>query len=318
MLGLSTSSASVLANTAEKTLRSPADRPALHAAKAASANIVAATHAGRGDASRIVAVGDYGVVLLSDDAKTFRQAAGVPVQSMLTDVNFLDAEHGWAVGHDGVVLATSDGGEHWRLLRRDEDGRVPLLGVWFQTLEHGIAVGQFGMAIETHNGGETWSIIHPAVDDTEMSDLHLNGITGAADGQIIIVGERGFVFVSADGGKSWDVQSTGENGSLWNVIPLRDGRFMAAGIGGHLYVADPNGRHWRRIMIDTQESLTGLAQLDDGTILVVGFGGLLLTSHDEGQTFVSTFRADRLPLTSVVGGTSRPVFFSPIGLVRAD
>src|SRR4051794_32612400 len=62
--------------------------------------ILAATQAGK----RIVAVGERGVVLLSDDAGTsFRQAKSVPISSTLTSVKFVDARIGWAAGHWGVI-----------------------------------------------------------------------------------------------------------------------------------------------------------------------------------------------------------------------
>uniref|UniRef100_UPI00036A9E88 WD40/YVTN/BNR-like repeat-containing protein n=1 Tax=Pseudomonas putida TaxID=303 RepID=UPI00036A9E88 len=67
----------------------------------------------RADA-RLVAVGERGVVLLSDDnGATWRQATAVPVSVSLTAVQFIDARNGWAVGHAGVVLHSQDGGEHW-------------------------------------------------------------------------------------------------------------------------------------------------------------------------------------------------------------
>ena len=312
------SSLQVQASALDKPLRIPADRPALQAAKAVSANIVSATHAGGGDASRIVAVGDYGVVLLSDDGKSFRQAGEVPVQSTLTDVQFLDTEHGWAVGHDGVVLSTDDGGEHWRLLRRDDAARIPLLGVWFENPSHGIAVGQFGMAIETQDYGKTWSVIHPAGDDAESMDMHLNGIAGVRGGPLVIVGERGLILVSMDNGKHWEQHSTAQNGSLWNVIPLREGGFVAGGIGGHLYLSTKNGLQWRRVKVEGQESLNGITQIDDGSIWVAASGGLVLSSYDGGETFNMSTRADRLPLTSIVGSAAGPILFSPIGLVGAN
>lgn len=54
---------------------------------------------------RVVAVGDHGIVLLSDDhGRSYRQARAVPVSSSLTGVSFADARHGWAVGHWGRLL----------------------------------------------------------------------------------------------------------------------------------------------------------------------------------------------------------------------
>src|SRR6187551_1324135 len=64
--------------------------------------------------TRIVAVGERGHVMLSDDqGATWRQAKSVPTRTMLTAVYFADDEYGWAVGHDETILNTMDGGETW-------------------------------------------------------------------------------------------------------------------------------------------------------------------------------------------------------------
>ncbi len=36
---------------------------------------------------------------------------------MLTAVHFPSSTLGWAVGHDGLILASNDGGQHWVLQR---------------------------------------------------------------------------------------------------------------------------------------------------------------------------------------------------------
>lgn len=295
-------------------LRLPVDRAALRVALADSANIVAAAHAG----SRIVAVGDHGVVLLSDDGRQFRQAAAVAVQSTLTDVKFVDPRHGWIVGHDGVVLASDDGGENWRLQRRDDTTRAPLLGVWFENPKHGFAVGQFGSALETQDGGRTWGVIAPAGKDGEHAGQHFNAVTGNADGLVVIVGERGLVLTSSDHGRSWAAHPTGQNGSLWNVLQLTDGSLIAAGIRGHLYRSADRGQRWTRIAVGVSEALTGIAELGDGTVVVAGYGGTILSSRDRGLSFTTRTRDDRLPLSTVIGGPHGPVLFAVTGRVRGE
>jgi photosystem II stability/assembly factor-like uncharacterized protein len=85
-------------------------RPALMSPKALGAAMLAVTRAG----ARLVAVGERGTVLLSDDhGQQWRQAA-VPVQVTLTCVAFADERHGWAAGHLGTILHSDDGGQTWR------------------------------------------------------------------------------------------------------------------------------------------------------------------------------------------------------------
>ena len=115
------------------------------------APVMAAALAGK----RVVAVGDYGIVVLSDDGKAYRQAKAVPTRAVLTSVFFLDDKRGWAAGHDGTIVTTADAGETWQL-QRDEPGKERvLLSIWFETALHGIAVGQFGLVLETDDGGKT-------------------------------------------------------------------------------------------------------------------------------------------------------------------
>ena len=132
---------------------------------------------------RVVAVGQRGHVLLSDDAGKSWQQADVPVSADLVAVHFPDAEAGWAVGHDGVVLHSTDGGRTWV---RQLDGRSlgdvlvayyersgdekwlgeakrfaaqgaenPFLDVWFHDARNGYVVGAFGLVLRTADGGET-------------------------------------------------------------------------------------------------------------------------------------------------------------------
>src|SRR5215471_7954130 len=65
--------------------------------------------------NRLVAVGQRGVVLVTNDAGATWKQSPVPVASDLTSVFFVDEEHGWAVGHDGVILRSGDGGATWNV-----------------------------------------------------------------------------------------------------------------------------------------------------------------------------------------------------------
>ena len=78
--------------------------------------MLAITRAG----ARLVAVGERGSILLSDDSGVSWRQAKVPVSVTLTAVQFPNAKAGWAVGHLGVVLHSADGGETWA---KQLDGR---------------------------------------------------------------------------------------------------------------------------------------------------------------------------------------------------
>ncbi|MBI3367277.1 MAG: glycosyl hydrolase, partial [Burkholderiales bacterium] len=85
------------------------DTPAVPSAKALMAATLAVARAGQ----RLVAVGERGTVLLSDDGGASWRQAPVPVQVTLTSVRFIDPRTGWAAGHGGVILRSDDGGQSW-------------------------------------------------------------------------------------------------------------------------------------------------------------------------------------------------------------
>jgi photosystem II stability/assembly factor-like uncharacterized protein len=90
---------------------------------------------------RLVTIGERGHVLISDDNGQFWKQILVPTRSQLTAIYFLDDRHGWAVGHDAVILSTNDGGETWSLQHRDKQYDDPLLDIWFKDQNNGFAIG---------------------------------------------------------------------------------------------------------------------------------------------------------------------------------
>ena len=85
-------------------------QPALPISSAAEEQLLDITSAG----SRVIAAGERGVIVYSDDGGRSWTQAKVPVSETLTSLHFPTADHGWAVGHGGVILHSGDGGETWQ------------------------------------------------------------------------------------------------------------------------------------------------------------------------------------------------------------
>jgi photosystem II stability/assembly factor-like uncharacterized protein len=290
-------------------------QPAVPTAYAGEATILGATHAG----VRIVGVGDYGVVLLSDDhGKTFRQARTVPVSSTLTAVSFADAQNGWAVGHWGVILHTADGGETWTVQRSDTKEDRPLFAVHFFDDQEGIAVGLWSLVLATHDGGAHWQpVTLPAPPGGGRADRNLLAAFADTHGTLFVAAERGMVLRSKDRGRSWEYVDTGYKGSFWTGTALRDGTLLVGGLRGSMYRSTDGGAHWRAVDSGVKSSLTGIVQANEGTVEAVGLDGTMLDSGDAGATFKARQRGDRLSLTSAVADSGRVIRFSKRGVVQA-
>ncbi|WP_432257293.1 WD40/YVTN/BNR-like repeat-containing protein [Cupriavidus sp. TMH.W2] len=290
--------------------------PAVRSPSAVRASMLGAARAGE----RIVAVGDHGVVLLSDDGgKTFRQALHVPTRAVLTAVSFADARNGWAVGHHGVILYTADGGERWTLQRSDTSADQPLFTVLFLDGQHGVAAGLWSLLLETDDGGRTWNKRElPAPPGGKAADRNLFRIFAATGGKLFIAAEQGLVLRSLDQGKTWTYQQTGYKGSFWTGAAERDGSVVVGGMRGTVYRSRDGGDSWSQVQSGTASSLTDLVPVEGG-VAGVGLEGALIRSGPDGASFEAATRPDRLDLTAAVAAPDGMlVLFSSQGPVAAS
>ncbi|WP_322052914.1 WD40/YVTN/BNR-like repeat-containing protein [Paraburkholderia bannensis] len=274
-----------------------------------------ATRAGK----RVVAVGEHGLVLLSDDdGNTYRQARQVPVSATLSAVTFLDAQHGWAVGQWGVILATSDGGETWSRQRMDSSVDQPLFSVVFTSPQDGIAVGLWSLMLATHDGGKTWmKTTLPKPPGGGKADRNLYHIFSDHHGSLYMVSELGTVLKSANDGADWTYLATGGKGALWTGVALPDGRIVVGGLLGSLLESRDGGATWSPVSSGTKSSITELVAVGD-RLVGVGLDGLVLNQRAAGSAPEISQRADRATLTAVLANASgAPILFSQDGVLRA-
>jgi len=265
---------------------------------------------------RLVAVGEWGHVALSDDGgKTWRQAKSVPTQMTLTEVTFVDAQQGWCVGHDAVILHTSDGGENWELQFSAPENEATLLSVWFENAQHGIAVGGFGLMFETRDGGKKWEERDPL--EVEGEQPHLNHLFVGPKGVLFIAAEFGSVFRSQDNGQSWKHIELPYDGSLWGGIPLDGDALLIFGMRGHAFRSADLGENWEKVTTGTDQSLQSATRLRDGKIVMVGLGGVVTTSSDDGRTFTAAIQPDRVGIAAVAEGANGTLLlFGETGLTK--
>jgi photosystem II stability/assembly factor-like uncharacterized protein len=290
--------------------------PAMHLANPTHAQMLGVARAG----SRSVAVGDHGIVILSDDdGKTWRQAKEVPTRVLLTSVCFVDDKQGWAAGHWGEILHTEDGGETWKLQRTDTSVDQPLFSVYFFDAGHGIAVGLWSLAVRTADGGATWETVKmPTLPGADKAGPNLYELFADKAGTVYIAAELGLVFKSSDGGQTWTLIKTGNKGSFWAGLVLPDNSVLVAGLNGKIWHSSDAGKTWSELNSGVSASLTDLAPLPDGGVIGVGLEGAVVTSKD-GVNFTATPRIDRAPLTAVLATAKGSVeLFSKDGVVQAQ
>jgi photosystem II stability/assembly factor-like uncharacterized protein len=278
--------------------------------------LLAVTRAG----DRLVAVGEHGVIIFSDDSGTHWTQASVPVDVTLTCVGFVDANSGWAAGHFGIILKTKDGGETWITqlngiqanqltldaansmsgpigkmpaaplaekraeLFVDSGPSKPFLCMLAQTVDHVLVLGAYRMAMSTTDGGTTWVDWSLHIGDRFSHNLYA---TTVIDSDIYIVGESGSVFCSTDNGNSFPMITPPSDVTLFGIMATAAGNIVVFGVAGACFRSTDGGRSWNPVGLATMDNLTAGQVLSSGRVLLVGASGTVFASDDDGKTFVS-------------------------------
>lgn len=307
LLGLLVAGAALPA--AAEAVAAPELRPATLLKHPEKAWLQAITKAGQ----RLVAVGERGLILYSDDAGNNWRQARVPVAVTLTAVFFASDKQGWAVGHYGTVLHSEDGGESWQRQldgvtaarlelaaaeRQAGDGEIaakrlaaaqqlvddgpdkPFFDLYFADDKNGIVVGAYNLAFRTSDGGRTWESLMDRIANPKGN--HLYAIRAAGD-KLYLVGEQGLVFRSADGGRSFGRLAVPYQGSYFTAAILQSGELVVAGLRGNAYRLVEQGSHWERIELPTPVSVTALAVAGD-RLYLANQAGQVYASSDGGRS----------------------------------
>jgi photosystem II stability/assembly factor-like uncharacterized protein len=272
---------------------------------------------------RLVAVGERGHVMLSDDQGVkWRQAKSVPTRVLLTAVYFVDAEYGWAVGHDETIINTADGGETWTVSHFAPEAQQPLLDLWFANRVSGIAVGAYGAYFTTNDGGRHWSSAKfsppqtaPANEDDVPPDYHLNRIVGVGN-RLYVAAEGGKLYRSDDRGATWRALPSPYQGSFFGLVPIRGDGLLAFGLRGHLFRSADAGETWHALDSHTTAMLTDGIAINDLRVVICGLAGVLLVSADAGETFKLTQQDDRRGISALLPGPAGAVVVAGEGGVR--
>lgn len=278
---------------------SAVDRPAIVSAKAIRSLMSDIAYAGK----RLVAVGERGHILYSDDAGKNWLQAKVPVSVMLTGLSFPNAQEGWAVGHNGVILYSSDAGASWQLQRSDksasdEKAGFPLMDVWFADNVTGFAVGAYGYFLKTTDGGSTWVDISETVANPDGA--HLNAVMGLpGTSTIMVAGERGILFRSMDHGATWSSLASPFDGSFFGITSVSPDMLLVYGLQGRIFRSADQGNTWQQVLTGVTSGINDAVLLGSGHVIAVGNAGVILNARDSGLNFIPETRNDRQSIVAV-------------------
>jgi photosystem II stability/assembly factor-like uncharacterized protein len=239
-----------------------------------------------GQGSTLMAGGDLGVVLRSTDGG----AAWTPVIRAMRPLflwDWWEVNGVWGAGdvrvavggyrrgpaeNTGLIQRSTDGGTTWAPV--DTGAPEAWRAVWGDgsTL---VAVGR-GIA-RSMDGGATWTSVAPGIPDTRLEAVWGSG----AD--VLVVGERGTLLRSSDGGETWAAASSRVQTTFRGVTGTGASRIVAGDDGTILRSAD-GGSTWARVATPVRQALHGIHSAGD-IVVAVGDAGTVIRSADGGATW---------------------------------
>lgn len=228
----------------------------------------------------LVVVGERGVILRSTDQGQTFLAAVAPPSPTLTGVSFAAGTvRGWAVGHDALILGTTDEGRTWQRQWQGKNLEESFLDVLALDARHVIAIGAYGMFVTTSDGGQNW-VRRKIIDE----DYHLNRLTRGPSGTLYIAGEHGTLLRSGDQGATWARIDSPYDGSFYGILPLDARTLVAHGLRGRIYRSVDDGATWTPVANDQRVLIATALKLKNGTIVFAGQSRAWFFSRDGAQT----------------------------------
>ena len=321
-LVVAAAAAALTAATSASPVQDAVERPAVMTQLASRSVLLGAAKAG----DRLVAVGERGIVVLSDDVgRTWRQAQ-VPVAVTLTAVRFADAHNGFAIGHAGVVLVTSDGGETWHrrldgnqaarivLQEAQADGDAGALREAQRLVDDGadkpffdlhvfdarrmLAVGAYNLAFYTDDGGTTWHSWGRRLPNPKALHWYALRVQGQT---MLVAGEQGLFLLSDDGVATFRRITTPYHGSFFAAELSGPQDMLLAGLRGNVWRSANGGANWTKLVGASTASISATARRGDGQVLLATMGGELMTaSLNESTDTLTAVRNGMSPLFALL------------------
>ena len=263
-----------------------------------------------------------GLLATTDGGATWtRQAVGIQVNTL----SFADRLHGYAVGADGSIATTIDGGASWQVRSSvsPASGIPALWDIAFADTAHGWAVGGgmdtgTGVILATTDGGATWSaqaagsgLLGVSFPDAVHGwavggGSHLGG-TGPA------VGGPPVILHTGDGGLTWQTQSAGTSfGSLNDVDFVDANHGCVAGSSGAFPSGHPilaatsdGGVTWQSVTLPQAAGSAWAVSFVDAqhgwavTSLTSTYPSVIYATSDGGLTWTSQYVASGVVLRSI-------------------
>jgi photosystem II stability/assembly factor-like uncharacterized protein len=213
------------------------------------------------------------------------------------DVAFSDANHGFLVGSNRLVMESNDGGASWqeRALELPAEENFRLISIDFRGQEGWIA-GQPGLLLHSDNAGQSWTRL--LLDTKLPGDPYL--ITAIGDRSAELATTVGAIYRSSDAGKSWQAEVSDASGAVRDLRRNSDGRYVSvSSLGNFFSTWNPGEAVWQPHQRVSSQRVQSMGFQPSGDLWMVTRGAQLRFNPDGAD--VEAWSKPVIPITNGYG-----------------
>lgn len=209
---------------------------------------------------------------------------------------FYDGDDIWVVGSHGLILKSRDDGTTFEEVNQGVDAGLNDVNLRKDKM---CIVGDAGTIMRSTDGGRSFVKILRSTRRSGAeggpADADLYSVQFADSDHVFIVGDRGLILLSTDGGATWRDQHSGSAAQLFH-LSIRGDRGWVVGTGGVILHTDNEGRNWYPQRSGVTEDLNRVYMMTDRIGLITGDNGTLLRTENGGATWERVSLNVREPL----------------------
>jgi len=213
------------------------------------------------------------------------------------DVAFTDANHGFLVGSNRLILETNDAGASWseRSLDLPDEENFRLISIAFDG-DDGWIAGQPGLLMHTTDGGQNWTRLF--LDTKLPGEPYL--ITALGPNSAELATNVGAVYRTSDGGGSWDAEVSDAAGAVRDLRRSADGSYVSVSSLGNFYATWDKGQDvWQVHQRVSSQRLQSIGYQPDGRLWMVARGAQIRLNDNASDN--ESWSKPIIPITNGYG-----------------
>ncbi|MDI6765969.1 MAG: YCF48-related protein [Bacteroidota bacterium] len=249
-----------------------------------------------------IAVGSEGIIYRSSDGGISWYTVESGTLQTLNDISFSDSQNGMIVGNGGVVLKTSNAGLSWSAINIQTQNYLKTIAL--SNSGDGVAIGwnlkPWKPALyHVSSGGLIWQDRASTVTGQKLRSISFSDLNNG-----LVVGDRGTLLHTTNGGKTWTRRLQGtlfeSAGVLFSSVHFID-NFVGTvvGGGGVILRTMDGGLNWTVQTSGVTHSLNDMLFFNTYEGFVVGSNGTILRTTNGGNDWFNNSGYTNKSLNSI-------------------